>query len=117
MEEFALESIKELYMQERKNFEELMAKEMEKTLCDMGLELLKNIERPADNPTFTQVAEEKCREFFARRKKARSSASEKYALQKTFVSKIEEKLLEQYGLIPEVNPQGEIQFRRKDNDK
>ena len=117
MEEYVLESLKELYRQERKNLEESIAKEMEKTLCDLGLELLKDMECPADNPTFIRVAEEKSREYFERRKKARSSTSEKYALQKTFVSKIENRLDEQYGLIPEVNPQGEVEFRRKDGAK
>ena len=89
MEDFALAGLKELYEQEKKKLEELESKEIEKALCDAGIELLKDIELPADNPALTLAAEEKHREFFARKKKARSSASEKYSLQKTLVSKIE----------------------------
>ena len=114
MEDFTLEGLKELYRQERKKLEELAAREMEKTVCDMGLELLKDVECPADNPAFAQVAEEKYREFYEKRKKARLGGSEKYALQKDFVSKIESRLSVEYGLVPEANPQGEILFRRKD---
>lgn len=116
MEDFALEGLKELYRQEREELDELIAKEMEKVLCDLGLELLKEIDRPADNSTFTQVVEGKHREFFERRKKARSSASEKYSLQKTLVSKIENRLNKQYGLIPELDPQGNMLFNHKETD-
>jgi len=92
MEDFALEGLKELYKQEKKKLEELESREIEKALCDAGIELLKDVERPADNPLLTLAAEEKHREFFERKKKARSSASEKYSLQKTLVSKIEKRL-------------------------
>jgi len=116
MEDFVLEGLKELYRQERKKLEELAAKETEKALCDMGLELLKDIEHPADNPALAKAAEEKYREYFERRKKARLIASDKYALQKIFFSKIEKKLAEQYGLIPEIDPQGDILFKKKEGD-
>jgi len=115
MEEFALEGLKELYRQEKGKLDELKSKEIEKTLCDIGLELLKDIQRADENHLYTQVAEEKNREFFDRRKKVRASASEKYTLQKNFVSKIETRLAEQYGLIPEVDPQEEIKFRKKES--
>lgn len=116
MEDFALEGLKELYRQEKKKLEELESKEIEKALCDAGVELLKDIELPADNPALTQVEEEKHREFFERRKKARLSVSEKYTLQKIFVSKIENKLNKQYGLIPEMDPQGNMLFKHKETD-
>ena len=69
MEDFALEGLKELYKQEKKKLEELESKEIEKALCDTGVELLKDIELPADNPALTQAAEEKHREFFERKKR------------------------------------------------
>ena len=115
MEDFALEGLKELYRQEEKKLEELESKEIEKALYDAGVELLKDIELPADNPALTRVAEEKHREFFEKRKKAHSTASEKYSLQKTLVSKIESRLDTQYGLVSEVTSQGEILFRKKDD--
>ena len=65
-------------------------------VCVDEHKLLKDIELPSDNPALTLAAEEKHREFFARKKKARSSASEKYSLQKTLVSKIENRLNKQY---------------------
>jgi len=116
MEDFALEGLKELYRQEKKKLEELESKEIEKVLCDVGIELLKDIEQPADNPVLTQVAEEKHREFFEKRKKARSTVSEKYLLQKALVSKIESRLDKQYGLIPEMDPQGNILFKKKESE-
>lgn len=113
MENFALEGLKELYRQENKRLEELESKEIEKALCDAAVELLKEMELPADNAAFAQVAEEKHREFFDKRKKARSSTSEKYFFQKTLVSKIENRLYTQYGLIPEKDSQGHILFKHK----
>ena len=114
MEDFALEGLKELYRQEKKKLEELESKEIEKALCDAGVELLKDIELPADNPALTRVAEEKHREFFEKRKKAHSTASEKYSLQKTLVSKIENRLNKQYGLVLEMDPQGNMLFKHKE---
>ena len=116
MENFALEGLKELYRQEKKKLEELELKEIEKALCDAGVELLKDIDLPNDDPALTQAAEEKHREFFEKRKKARSSASEKYSFQKTLVSKIEHRLNKQYGLIPEMDSQGNMRFKHKESD-
>jgi hypothetical protein len=114
MEDFALEGLRELYRQEKKKLEELESKEIEKALCDAGIELLKDIKLSDDNPALTRVAEEKHREFSEKRKKARSIVSEKYLLQKSLVSKIESRLDTQYGLVSEVTSQGEILFRKKD---
>lgn len=116
MENFSLEGLKELYRQEKKKLEELEFKEIEKAVCDEAVELLKDIDLPADNPTLKQVSEEKHREFFDKRKKARSSSSEKYSFQKTLVSKIEDRLNKQYGLIPEKDSQGNMLFKHKETD-
>lgn len=116
MGDFELEALKELYRQERKKLEELGYKEIEKELCEIALELLKSIERDKINPGLTQVVEEKYREFFERRKKAKLTGLEKYNVQKSFLSMIEKRLDDCCKLIPGTDPQGDIIFKENRGD-
>ena len=86
---------------------------------DILREVRKHMEEETTGPDvleMNQIVEEKLDEFFRRDEDIMNvdfKGSLEYDLQKEFVSKIEMRLKEGYGLVPERDAQGVIVFRKK----
>ncbi len=124
MENITLTALKELYKTEFKKLElmkEYVA-EKEATRYALAVDILREVKRDKEEETIdfdqiemSQLAEDKLDDFFRRDEDMINvdyKGSLEYDLQKAFILKIENRLKEEYGLVPAKNVNGTIVFKK-----
>jgi hypothetical protein len=124
MENITLTALKELYKTEFKKLElmkEYIA-EKEAVRYSIAVDILREVKKDREEETvdfdqmeMSQLAEDKLDDFFRRDEDMMSvdyKKSLEYDLQKAFILKIENRLQEEYGLVPVKNVNGTIVFKK-----
>lgn len=124
MENITLTALKELYKTEFKKLElmkEYIA-EKEAIRYALAVDILREVKRDKEEETIdfdqiemSQLAEDKLDDFFRRDEDMMNvdyKRSLEYDLQKAFIAKIENRLKEEYGLVPAKNINGTIVFKK-----
>ncbi len=124
MENITLTALKELYKTEFKKLElmkEYIA-EKEAIRYALAVDILREVKRDKEEGTIdfdqiemSQLAEDKLDDFFRRDEDMMNvdyKGSLEYDLQKAFILKIENRLKEEYGLVPAKNVNGTIVFKK-----
>ena len=124
MENITLTALKELYKTELKKLElmkEYIA-EKEAVRYTIAVDILREVKKDKEEGTtdfdpieISQLAEDKLDDFFRRDEDMMNvdyKRSLEYDLQKAFIVKIENRLQEEYDLIPAKNVNGNIVFKK-----
>ena len=124
MENIILTALKELYKTEFKKLElmkEYIA-EKEAVRYSIAVDILREVKKDREEGTvdfdqmeMSQLAEDKLDDFFRRDEDMMNvdyKKSLEYDLQKAFILKIENRLQEEYGLVPVKNVNGTIVFKK-----
>ena len=124
MENITLTALKELYKTEFKKLElmkEYIA-EKEAIRYSMAIDILREVKKDKEEGTIdfdqiemSQLAEDKLDDFFRRDEDMMNvdyKGSLEYDIQKAFIQKIEDRLQEEYGLVPAKNVNGTIVFKK-----
>jgi hypothetical protein len=124
MENITLTALKELYKTEFKKLElmkEYIA-EKEAVRYSIAVDILREVKKDREEETvdfdqmeMSQLAEDKLDDFFRRDEDMINvdyKGSLEYDLQKAFILKIENRLQEEYGLVPAKNVNGTIVFKK-----
>jgi hypothetical protein len=124
MENITLTALKELYKTEFKKLElmkEYIA-EKEAVRYSIAVDILREVKKDREEETvdfdqmeMSQLAEDKLDDFFRRDEDMINvdyKGSLEYYLQKAFILKIENRLQEEYGLVPAKNVNGTIVFKK-----
>jgi hypothetical protein len=124
MENITLTALKDLYKTELKKLElmkEYIA-EKEAIRYTIAVDILREVKRDKEEETIdfdpiemSQLAEDKLDDFFSRDEDMMNvdyKKSLEYDLQKAFIVKIENRLQEEYGLVPAKNVNGNIVFKK-----
>ena len=118
--EAKLEAIKKLYVEESKNSEEMLEKFAEKEICGIAKDLLiKNrgkLDGVVDNEEQLKILNGRINDFTKRLEPVANIYStdlpEKYLLQKQYLFNLANKLITEFNLIPEIDSQGKLSFKR-----